>query len=206
MQSEQMQSLLSKAVEDQAAEQRNVSATLAQIRDRVSALSEEVAALSGLGDAVGTVDADLRRSTTLLADRLNALAAEVTGGAGRDVAGLREDLARITGRPAAPSADEIASRVAADLAAGVVSPVVEQVPAVVVDPVVAGVVDAVDRIVAASEARVLAYVDSAVLALAQALLVGIPADAPGVEAPADEEDAVTELRPADARRGRWRQT
>ena len=191
-----MQSLLSKAVEEQAAEQRAVSTALAQIRERVTALSEEVAALSGLGDAVGEVDADVRRSTTLLADRLNALAAEVTGGAGRDVAGLRAELAQISGKPDAPSADEVAARVQAELSVGVVAPVVEQVSSTltgVVDPVVTQVVDAVERLVAASEARVLAYVDSAVVALAEALLLARPAAAP---APAPTPESLAPARRA----------
>ncbi len=121
---DQMQSLLSRAVEEQAAEQRAVSTLLGQIASRLETLAGDVSSLGTLENAVGAVDVDLRTSTTLLADRINALSAslaeQVAAGThevlGRDVAGLRGELARIAARPAAPALDEVSTAVHSGLA------------------------------------------------------------------------------------------
>ncbi len=119
-----MQSLLSRAVEEQAAEQRAVSTLLGQIVTRLETLARDVTSLGSLGDAVGAVDVDLRTSTTLLADRINALSSSIveqasTGASvlGRDVAGLRSDLARIAARPPAPALDDLSQLVRTQAAA-----------------------------------------------------------------------------------------
>jgi hypothetical protein len=81
-----MQSLLARAVEDQANEQRLVSTTLVQIQDQLDALDEGVRAtgpsLIRLDVAVSTVVEDLRATTDTLSAHLASTTASVDALAG----------------------------------------------------------------------------------------------------------------------------
>ena len=81
--SDRMQALLSRAVEEQVSEQRAVSTVLGELRSQVASLGEAVrlaasdASVERLGGVVSTVVADLRTSTSLLGQRIEALSKRV---------------------------------------------------------------------------------------------------------------------------------
>ncbi len=81
--SDRMQALLSWAVEEQVNEQRAVSSVLGDLRTQVTALTEGIrltasdAAVERLGGVLSTVVADLRTSTSLLGQRIEALTERV---------------------------------------------------------------------------------------------------------------------------------
>ncbi|MCW2587315.1 MAG: hypothetical protein JWN55_2831, partial [Frankiales bacterium] len=81
--SDRMQALLSRAVEEQVSEQRAVSSLLTELRVQVTGLTESVrlaasdAAVERLGGTVSTVVADLRTSTSLLGQRIEALSKRI---------------------------------------------------------------------------------------------------------------------------------
>ncbi len=79
---DRMQALLSRAVAEQVTEQRAFSSVLRELRTQVAALSEGIrlaasdASVERLGGVVSTVVADLRTSTSLLGQRIDAVATE----------------------------------------------------------------------------------------------------------------------------------
>ena len=78
-----MQALLSRAVEEQVTEQRAVSTILAQLQQQVHGLAEVLrhtaadTSIERLGGLVSNVVADLRTSTSLLGQRIEALSKRV---------------------------------------------------------------------------------------------------------------------------------
>jgi len=93
--SERMQSLLSRAAEDQLSEQRQIAGVLADLRAQVQRIISEIAALreqaQGAGDsgaALSTVSADLREAVRLLGERIDGVARLVQQ-RGTDLAELR---------------------------------------------------------------------------------------------------------------------
>jgi ABC-type transporter Mla subunit MlaD len=98
-----MQALLSRAVEEQVSEQRAVSTVLAELRSQVAALSEGVrlaasdASVERLGGVVSTVVADLRTSTSLLGQRIEALAKRVDAVAADTAAPTEQAAVRLAG-------------------------------------------------------------------------------------------------------------
>ncbi|MCW2600960.1 MAG: hypothetical protein JWM02_2789 [Frankiales bacterium] len=101
--SDRMQALLSRAVEDQVSEQRAVSTVLADLRGQVAALSEGVrvaaseATVERLGGVVSTVVADLRTSTSLLGQRIEALSKRVEAVAQDTAAPTEQAAVRLAG-------------------------------------------------------------------------------------------------------------
>ncbi len=81
--SARMQELLSRAVEEQVSEQRQVAEALAELRSTVTALEDSVRgaasndAVERLDSTMSTVVADLRTATTLLSQRLDTLGQRV---------------------------------------------------------------------------------------------------------------------------------
>ncbi|MCW2544855.1 MAG: hypothetical protein JWM40_2407 [Frankiales bacterium] len=81
--SDRMQALLSRAVEEQVSEQRAVSTILAELRQQVHGLAEALrhtaadASVERLGGLVSNVVADLRTSTSLLGQRIEALSKRI---------------------------------------------------------------------------------------------------------------------------------
>src|SRR3954454_4228142 len=101
--SERMQSLLSRAVEDQLSEQRQIAgvltelrAQLQQINSQVAALRQDSAAGGGSEAAVSTVSADVREAVRLLGERLDGVARLVQQ-RGTDLAELRAMLEQMLG-------------------------------------------------------------------------------------------------------------
>lgn len=92
---DRMQSLLSQAVEDQRAEQRQLTAALLDVRGQLNRVAADLGALRGApaGDgggsdeALATVSRDLREAVRMLAERLDAV--------GRSVQERGADLAEI---------------------------------------------------------------------------------------------------------------
>lgn len=80
---ERMQRLLSRAVEEQVSEQRQATGLLTEVRTSLSALEQGLRAAASqetvdrLDSSVSTVVADVRTSTALLSQRLEALSARV---------------------------------------------------------------------------------------------------------------------------------
>jgi hypothetical protein len=78
-----MQALLSRAVEEQVSEQRAVSTILGELRQQVHGLAEALrhtaadASVERLGGLVSNVVADLRTSTSLLGQRIEALSKRI---------------------------------------------------------------------------------------------------------------------------------
>jgi hypothetical protein len=74
-----MQALLSRAVEEQVSEQRQTSAVLGDLRMQIAAVADQVRGLSSgdrveqLASDLGSLTTELRRSTTGLGERLDAL-------------------------------------------------------------------------------------------------------------------------------------
>ena len=80
--SERMQSLLSRAVEDQLSEQRQLAGALAEVRAQLSRLSGQLEGLGGTGgglsgpqleQALGTVSGEVREAVRLLGERLDGV-------------------------------------------------------------------------------------------------------------------------------------
>lgn len=80
--SERMQSLLSRAVEDQLSEQRQLAGALAEVRAQLSRLSGQLEGLGGTGNglsaaqldqALGTVSGEVREAVRLLGERLDGV-------------------------------------------------------------------------------------------------------------------------------------
>src|SRR3954451_1747393 len=96
--SDRMQALLSAAAEEQVREQRAVATVLAELRAQVASLAEGVRAAASdatverLGGVVSTVVADLRTSTSLLGQRIEALSKRIDAVAA-DTAGPTEQAA-----------------------------------------------------------------------------------------------------------------
>lgn len=94
--SDRMQALLSRAVDEQASEQRAVSTILAELRGQVGELAANLSGIPSaadvarLGGAVSAVVSDLRTATTLLGQRLDLLAERVDQ-AGKNAAGPTAD-------------------------------------------------------------------------------------------------------------------
>ena len=104
---ERMQALLSRAVEDQASEQRQVTTVLSEIRHLVAGLSEQLrgtasdARVESLSGDLAALSADLRSTTTGMGERLDVLTRRVeeqaassaetaaSGGAGVEQLGMR---------------------------------------------------------------------------------------------------------------------
>src|SRR5687768_2962529 len=80
---ERMQALLSRAVEDQASEARQVTTVLAELRQLVAGLSEQLrgtasaARVEEVGGDVAALSTTLRTSTSGLGERLDALSRRV---------------------------------------------------------------------------------------------------------------------------------
>src|SRR6059058_5953885 len=79
--SERMQSLLSRAVEDQLSEQRQIAGVLTDLRAQLQRITNDIAALreeshgGGSSDAaLSTVSADVREAVRLLGERMDAVA------------------------------------------------------------------------------------------------------------------------------------
>src|SRR3954470_15315667 len=93
--SERMQSLLSRAVEDQLSEQRQIAGVLTELRAQLQQINSQVAALlqdspagGGSDAALSTVSADVREAVRLLGERLDGVARLVQQ-RGTDLADLR---------------------------------------------------------------------------------------------------------------------
>src|SRR3954468_3779442 len=79
--SERMQSLLSRAVEDQLSEQRQIAGVLTELRAQLQQINSQVAARrrdapagGGSDAALSTVSADVREAVRLLGERLDGVA------------------------------------------------------------------------------------------------------------------------------------
>jgi hypothetical protein len=101
--SERMQSLLSRAVEDQLSEQRQLTGVLAEIRAVLGRLDERAAALQGTGgdsaaqqveQAVGAVSADVREAVRVLAERIDGVG-RLVGQRGQDLVEIRAAIAEL---------------------------------------------------------------------------------------------------------------
>jgi hypothetical protein len=105
--SDRLQALLAAAEEHTAAEQRAVSNVLGEVRNQVASLSEAVrlgatdASVERLGGVVSTVVADLRTSTSLLGQRIEALSKRIDAVAADTAAPTEQAAVRL----AALSAD-----------------------------------------------------------------------------------------------------
>src|SRR4051812_10495904 len=83
--SERMQSLLSRAVEDQLSEQRQLAGALTEVRTQLAQLGSQLQSLQAggggagqpLDQIIGAVSADVREATRLLGERMEAVAALV---------------------------------------------------------------------------------------------------------------------------------
>jgi len=99
--SERMQSLLSRAVEDQLNEQRQLAGLLGDVRGQLARIHQEVEALRGSGagaggasdaDALAQVSAEVREAVRLLAERVEGVARLVQQ-RGTDLSELKAALA-----------------------------------------------------------------------------------------------------------------
>lgn len=140
--SERMQALLSRAVEDQLSEQRQLAGLLGEIRDRLARLPQEVSAAAGAGPD----------------PQLQALLASVDGVA----AGLRELRGRVDALPAFPT-ERLEGRV--DATGRGLSDRLDALTARL-----EALEQTVRDTTAQSEKRLAAHIDEAVLALAEAIL------------------------------------
>jgi chromosome segregation ATPase len=97
--SDRMQSLLSRAVEDQLSEQRQVASILAEVRGQLARLDEQLGALRSsdgggtehLQDALTGVGTDLREAVRILAERIDGVARLVQQ-RGHDLAEIRASI------------------------------------------------------------------------------------------------------------------
>lgn len=98
--SERMQSLLSRAVEDQLSEQRQLAGALGDVRAQLTRIAEQVESLRAAGNgapvetALSAVSGDVRESTRLLAERLDGVARLVQQ-RGSDLAEIRATIAEL---------------------------------------------------------------------------------------------------------------
>jgi hypothetical protein len=100
--SERMQSLLSRAVDDQHSEQRSLAAALDEVRTQLATLARDVAASRSEpaehdAAAVGALTIELRESTRRTGDRLDALSRMVAQ-RGEDIATLQNSLVALDGQ------------------------------------------------------------------------------------------------------------
>jgi hypothetical protein len=99
--SERMQSLLSRAVDDQRSEQRSITDALDEVRAQLEALSQEVAANreqpadQEQASAVAALTVELRESTRRTADRLDTVARMVAQ-RGEDLVALQNTVAALS--------------------------------------------------------------------------------------------------------------
>jgi len=101
--SERMQSLLSRAAEDQLTEQRQIAGVLTDLRAQVQRIQSELAALreqspggGGTDAALSAVSADVREAVRLLGERIDGVARLVQQ-RGSDLAELRGLLEQVLG-------------------------------------------------------------------------------------------------------------
>ncbi|MBV9292105.1 MAG: hypothetical protein JO222_06620, partial [Frankiales bacterium] len=98
--SERMQSLLSRAVEDQLSEQRQLAGAVAELRAQVAALTHQLSTLgsgstSDLESAVAGIAGDIREAVRLLAERTDGVGRLVQQ-RGHDLAEIRASIAELT--------------------------------------------------------------------------------------------------------------
>jgi len=96
--SERMQSLLSRAVEDQLSEQRQIAGVLTDLRSQLQRITADIAELreqvpgdGGSDAALSTVSADVREAVRLLGERIDGVARLVQQ-RGSDLAEIRAQL------------------------------------------------------------------------------------------------------------------
>lgn len=198
--SERMQSLLSRAVEDQLSEQRQVAGALTEVHAQLTRIADRLDALQSPTGAAGGGDelaGELREAVRLLGERIDRVDAGIAAGLERAEAhdaALRELRQAFTG--VAARAAQLPGREDIDALVGrVTAPIVElgnrleRVEASLVPllerpeapdagdrPLPASISagsageELGARAVAASEQRLTAHIDEAVLALAEALL------------------------------------
>src|SRR4051812_8998369 len=101
--SERMQSLLSRAAEDQISEQRQIASVLTDLRAQMQRITNDLAALreqsqagGGSDAALSTVSADVREAVRLLGERMDGVARLVQQ-RGNDLAELRALLEQMQG-------------------------------------------------------------------------------------------------------------
>ncbi|HET6908447.1 MAG TPA: hypothetical protein VFH54_03835, partial [Mycobacteriales bacterium] len=98
--SERMQSLLSRAVEDQLSEQRQVAQALTELRAQLARVAQDIASLgSGSGDeaasgAIAGVAAEVRDAVRMLGERLDGVARMVQQ-RGVDLAEIKASVAEL---------------------------------------------------------------------------------------------------------------
>src|SRR4051794_41922848 len=106
--SERMQSLLSRAVEDQLSEQRQIAGVLTELRAQLQQINSQVAALrqdspagGGAEAALSTVSADWREGVRLFGERLcgGARPGRQRGAGGGLAGGMEEGAGRAGPRP-----------------------------------------------------------------------------------------------------------
>lgn len=205
--SDSISHLLSQAAEEQAAESRVLSTSLAQIRERVTQLSEQVAGLAQLQEAVRAVETEVRQSTTLLADRINNPGTTQTAApaATDDVARLVAEseqriLAHVDG-----AVLNLAKALLLGHRAGVDPALAEPLP----EPAAPKAAGRLSRGKEPAAPEIPAETTAAVGELPVATPPDSPSDRPTVTPSlAETAELATDqpLRPADPRRGRWRQT
>src|SRR3954451_24564723 len=101
--SERMQSLLSRAAEDQISEQRQIASVLTDLRAQMQRITNDLAALreqtqtgGGSDAALSTVSADVREAVRLLGERIDGVARLVQQ-RGSDLAELRGLIEQVHG-------------------------------------------------------------------------------------------------------------
>ena len=165
--SERMQSLLSRAVEDQMNEQRQLQNLIKDVRQSLAQLQEEVRnaagaqSVEGVRTEVGTLGNEVRSSTTMLGERLEAVARAV-GASAQALQNLGGQIDRVS-ELLAGNQQSLAQMSAA----------VSQVRTSMTD---AGGPD-VATLIAENNAALIGHIDAAVLTLAEALLRRRPAAA-----------------------------
>jgi len=154
--SERMQSLLSRAVEDQLSEQRQLAGALTEMRTQLSRLGSQLESLQAgdaggpqLDEALGAISGEVREAVRLLGERLDNLPA-------------REDIESIVAR-LSESVDELGERIGRLEGRGGETPAAAGVDVDAIEEIVA-------RAISDSERRLADHVDEAVLTLAEALL------------------------------------
>lgn len=174
---ERMQTLLSRAVEEQVAEQQAVSAVLTEVRGQVEVLSEAVRrvashdAVEQVVRSVAGVVIDIRTATSLLGQRLDLLTARLDALGART---LSSDVdpqldPRQRGVGSVPAPEQLRDAVVEALAPRL-DVLAEQVADALLPRLQTAVAAAVEVANHASERRVTAHVDESVFALAEALL------------------------------------
>ncbi len=174
---ERMQTLLSRAVEEQVAEQQAVSAVLTELRGQLEALSEAVRrgashdAVEQVARSVSGVVVDIRTATSLLGQRLDLLTARL------DALGPRitspDAGPQLDPRQAAagsfPAPQQLRDAVAEALAPRL-DALAEQVADALAPRLQSAITEGIEAANHGRERRVTAHVDETVFALAEALL------------------------------------